>query len=228
MSPRLRVSRGIGGRVLVLVAVGVSVAGGGLLARRMLRLPAFDEPATSRCARDRRAVRRRCASIMCRARRTGRSLDWGVWGGRCAGPMTLEMVMRSRWFEAHRRVHGRAARPGWAAELDAPIERVTAGWRLPKSEFDRQEVTLRRLLSHTAGINVSGYPGPRPGSALPSTEASLLGAWRPARCGSLTLPAANGVLGRGCMLAQLVVERLTVECMRESSNARSRRWGWRT
>jgi CubicO group peptidase (beta-lactamase class C family) len=92
-------------------------------------------------------------------------------------PMTPETVMQiasvSKPVAAYTVV--RLARAG-RVELDAPIERLTAGWRLPESEFDAQEVTLRRLLSHTAGINVGGYQGLRPGSALPSTEASLAGA----------------------------------------------------
>jgi len=41
-------------------------------------------------------------------------------------------------------------------ELDAPIDRYLKRWHLPKSEFDSNKVTVRRLLSHTSGLSV--YP----------------------------------------------------------------------
>jgi len=40
--------------------------------------------------------------------------------------------------------------------LDDPVEPYLGGWRLPLAEFDPDEVTLRRLLSHTAGIETAG------------------------------------------------------------------------
>ncbi|MEQ1894839.1 MAG: serine hydrolase domain-containing protein [Planctomycetota bacterium] len=57
--------------------------------------------------------------------------------------------------------------------LDAPV--VTKRWQLPASSFDARGVTLRRLLSHTAGLSLHGYPGFQPGVKLPSLEASLSG-----------------------------------------------------
>ena len=39
-----------------------------------------------------------------------------------------------------------------AIDLDAPISRYTKRWSLPASAFDHQGVTIRRLLSHTAGL----------------------------------------------------------------------------
>ena len=52
-------------------------------------------------------------------------------------------------------------------ELDAPVERYLTRWHLPESEFDSRGVTLRRLLSHTAGLSLHGYPGFEPGERLP-------------------------------------------------------------
>lgn len=37
--------------------------------------------------------------------------------------------------------------------LDDPVERHLSRWQLPASEFDNSQVTVRRLLSHTAGID---------------------------------------------------------------------------
>ncbi|HUP19070.1 MAG TPA: serine hydrolase, partial [Gemmatimonadota bacterium] len=38
-------------------------------------------------------------------------------------------------------------------DLDQPIERYLSRWRLPPSEFDHREVTVRRVLSHTSGLS---------------------------------------------------------------------------
>jgi CubicO group peptidase (beta-lactamase class C family) len=37
-------------------------------------------------------------------------------------------------------------------ELDAPVASYLTRWQLPPSQFDNKQVTIRRLLSHTAGI----------------------------------------------------------------------------
>ena len=60
-------------------------------------------------------------------------------------------------------------------ELDAPAEKYLTRWHLPKSEFDTDKVTIRRLLSHTAGLSLHGYPGWSPKDDLPSIEESLDG-----------------------------------------------------
>ncbi len=39
-------------------------------------------------------------------------------------------------------------------DLDAPAEKYLTRWHLPESEFDSNEVTIRRLLSHTAGLSL--------------------------------------------------------------------------
>ena len=56
--------------------------------------------------------------------------------------------------------------------LDDPL----TTWQPPPSKRDPRGVTLRRLLSHTAGVSVRGYPGRAPEETLPSTTASLAGA----------------------------------------------------
>jgi CubicO group peptidase (beta-lactamase class C family) len=58
-------------------------------------------------------------------------------------------------------------------DLDAPVERYLTRWRLPETSFDTTGVTVRRLLSHSAGLNVTEYLGYAPGVPLPSIEESL-------------------------------------------------------
>ena len=45
-------------------------------------------------------------------------------------------------------------------KLDDNINAVLKSWKLPDNDFTReQKATLRRLLSHTAGVTVHGFPG---------------------------------------------------------------------
>jgi CubicO group peptidase (beta-lactamase class C family) len=63
-----------------------------------------------------------------------------------------------------------------SVDLDAPVGRYLKRWQLPKSPFDHTQVTVRRVLSHTAGLSVRGYHGVfRPGEKLPALVVSLNG-----------------------------------------------------
>ena len=92
-------------------------------------------------------------------------------------------------------------------DLDRPLTL----WRFPRSDHDPRGVTLRRLLSHTAGVSVPGYTGHDPERPLPSTAASLAG--DSAGAGAVRLEADPGsgyrYSGGGYTVAQLAVERAT-------------------
>ena len=60
-------------------------------------------------------------------------------------------------------------------ELDAPVEEFLRSYRFPHSRRASDGVTIRRLLNHTAGLSVTGYPGFSPEKRLPSIEESLAG-----------------------------------------------------
>jgi len=60
-------------------------------------------------------------------------------------------------------------------KLDDPVDPLLSRWHLPESEFDKSKVTLRRILSHTAGLSVHGYGGSDQGTPLLSLEESLNG-----------------------------------------------------
>lgn len=44
-------------------------------------------------------------------------------------------------------------------DLDQPVNTILQGWKLPDSDFESNEVTVKRLLSHTAGISIRNYDG---------------------------------------------------------------------
>lgn len=50
-------------------------------------------------------------------------------------------------------------------DLDAPVNQYLTRWQIPKSEYNEEKVTLRRLMSHTAGLTGSdenNYTTPLP------------------------------------------------------------------
>lgn len=59
--------------------------------------------------------------------------------------------------------------------LDDPVEPRLKRWHLPASSHPVNGVTLRRLLSHTAGLSVDGYRGWGPDDIIPTLEQSLSG-----------------------------------------------------
>jgi len=96
-------------------------------------------------------------------------------------------------------------------DLDAPAERYLTRWHLPASEFDVNGVTIRRLLSHTAGLSLHGYPGWSPADTLPTIEESLSG--RTNGAGAVELVMEPGTRyqysGGGYTLLQLIIEEVT-------------------
>ncbi len=63
-----------------------------------------------------------------------------------------------------------------ALDLDTPVNRYLGSWKLPDNRFTTEEqVTLRRLASHGAGLTIHGFPGYRPGDPIPSVPEILDG-----------------------------------------------------
>lgn len=61
-------------------------------------------------------------------------------------------------------------------DLDADVNGYLKSWKLPENEFTaQQKVTLRRILSHTAGTTVHGFAGYASGERLPDLRQMLEG-----------------------------------------------------
>ena len=59
-------------------------------------------------------------------------------------------------------------------DLDSPVSKYLTRWQLPPSKFNSEKVTVRRLLSHTAGLTDGlGYSGFETGTSVQSLEQSL-------------------------------------------------------
>ncbi|HEX7726343.1 MAG TPA: serine hydrolase domain-containing protein [Rhizomicrobium sp.] len=101
-------------------------------------------------------------------------------------------------------------------DLDAPVSRYLTRWHLPPSEFDNNRVTVRRLLSHTAGLTDGlGFLGYPPGRKLPTIEQELTRT-------EDAQPGSNGVVrvgaqpdrtwrysGGGYLILQLLIEEVS-------------------
>ena len=60
--------------------------------------------------------------------------------------------------------------------LDSNVNTYLSSWKLPENEFtEKEKVTTRRILNHTAGLTVWGFPGYDKGDTIPGVPEVLDG-----------------------------------------------------
>lgn len=100
-------------------------------------------------------------------------------------------------------------------DLDAPVAHYLTRWQLPESEFDNNEVTVRRLLSHTAGLTDGlGFGDYNANETIPAVEEELR---NPRASRGDDVKVAVGIepgsefqySGGGYLILQLVVEEVS-------------------
>jgi CubicO group peptidase (beta-lactamase class C family) len=99
--------------------------------------------------------------------------------------------------------------------LDTPINEFLTSWSLPDNEFTAQTpVTIRRLLSHTAGTTVHGFPGYPPWAPVPTVQQVLDGE-SPANTAAVRVDIRPGTRvrysGGGTTIVQLAVTDVSGE-----------------
>jgi CubicO group peptidase (beta-lactamase class C family) len=80
--------------------------------------------------------------------------------------------------------------------LDEDVNRKLRSWKVPENEFTRTgKVTLRRLLNHSAGMTIHGFPGYAAGAPVP-TLVEVLDGKKPANTGAVRVDIVPGTLWR--------------------------------
>jgi CubicO group peptidase (beta-lactamase class C family) len=97
--------------------------------------------------------------------------------------------------------------------LDAPINEALVSWKLPETDLTRvTPVTLRMLLSHTAGTTVHGFRGYAPREPVPTIE-QILDGTPPANSAPIRVDLAPGTKfrysGGGTTITQLALSDRT-------------------
>lgn len=103
--------------------------------------------------------------------------------------------------------------------LDENINTFLTSWKVPDNEFTKdKKVTLRELLSHSAGVTVHGFPGYAAGSPIP-TLVQVLNGVPPANTPPIRVDVVPGSLwrysGGGYTIVQLAMTDVTHELFPE-------------
>ncbi len=104
-------------------------------------------------------------------------------------------------------------------DLDADANDFLRSWKIPKSKYTQPgadgkplKITLRGLLSHTAGMGIHGYPGYSVGSELP-TLLQVLNGQPPATSKPVRVALTPGTTfkysGGGYLVVQQMIEDVT-------------------
>ena len=97
--------------------------------------------------------------------------------------------------------------------LDTDVNQYLQTWKVPENQFTaRAKVTLRTLLTHTAGMTVHGFPGYAANTPLP-TVVQILKGEPPANTPRIIVDKVPGISGRysggGYVVAQQLLEDVT-------------------
>jgi CubicO group peptidase (beta-lactamase class C family) len=95
--------------------------------------------------------------------------------------------------------------------LDEDVNSKLTSWKVPENEFTKQEkVTLRRLLSHSAGLTVHGFPGYAANAPLPAL-AQILDGVTPANTAAVRVDVLPGSLWRYSGGGYTVMQQLLLD-----------------
>ena len=99
--------------------------------------------------------------------------------------------------------------------LDDDVNAKLKTWRVPENEFTKDEkVTLRRLMSHTAGLTVHGFPGYAIGTDIP-TVVQVLDGQPPANTSPVRVDVRPGSVYRYSGGGYTVMQQLIADVSKE-------------
>jgi CubicO group peptidase (beta-lactamase class C family) len=95
--------------------------------------------------------------------------------------------------------------------LDEDVNLKLRSWKVPENDFTKTEkVTLRRLLNHSAGLTVHGFPGYEAGSPVP-TLLDVLDGRKPANTPPIRVDTIPGTLWRYSGGGYTVMQQLVID-----------------
>lgn len=99
--------------------------------------------------------------------------------------------------------------------LDGDVNQYLKSWKLPNNQFtEKTKVTMRELLTHTAGLTVHGFAGYASGAPLPSLL-QILNGEKPANSDPIRVDVQPGTVwrysGGGYVIAQQLLQDVTGE-----------------
>jgi CubicO group peptidase (beta-lactamase class C family) len=95
--------------------------------------------------------------------------------------------------------------------LDADVSQYLRSWKLPTNKFTEQKkVTLRELLSHTAGATVHGFEGYAAGEKVP-TLVQVLNGERPANSAPVTIDFVPGAKFRYAGGNYAIIQQILID-----------------
>jgi CubicO group peptidase (beta-lactamase class C family) len=101
-------------------------------------------------------------------------------------------------------------------DLDEDVNRKLTSWKVPENEFTRDsKVTLRRLLSHNAGVGVPSFTGYLPGEEVP-TLTQVLDGVKPANTPPIRVEQVPGIGFRYSGGGYTIVQQLLIDTQKKS------------
>jgi CubicO group peptidase (beta-lactamase class C family) len=95
--------------------------------------------------------------------------------------------------------------------LDEDVNAKLTTWKVPENEFTKeQKVTLRRLLTHNAGLTVHGFPGYAADAPVP-TVVQILNGEKPANTAAIRVDTVPGTIWRYSGGGYTVMQQLVAD-----------------
>jgi len=99
--------------------------------------------------------------------------------------------------------------------LDEDVNAKLVSWKLPENEFTKdQKVTLRRLLTHNAGLTVHGFPGYAADEPVPSLVQVLNGE-KPANTPPIRVDTVPGTIWRYSGGGYTIMQQLMIDVLKK-------------
>jgi len=95
--------------------------------------------------------------------------------------------------------------------LDEDVNRWLKQWKVPENDYTKDEkVTLRRILSHSAGLTVHGFPGYAVGASMP-TLVEILDGTKPANTAAIRVDVVPGSTSRYSGGGYTVMQQMMID-----------------